>query len=389
MKIAAIFSVLAVLGLVGCARMPTAGPTRSEIFDQAANDKSYHFNLVEIDQQTLVALAARPKESLVTEFNHFGKPPNPRVGIGDTVAVTIWQSAAGGGTNGASSGGGASAEGGGAQTVVVPEQVVGADGGITVPYVGRVVANGRTPAEIGDSIEHLLAERIVVPQVLVTVPKGISGTATVLGEVVSGARVPLSGRGDRLLEVIASAGGAKSALYETDIRLSRNEATASISMDRLVSDPHENVYVWPGDIITLVKAPQTFSVFGATQSNMQLPFNADHLSLAQAVARAGGLTDMLADPEGVFLFRFEPQPVATALNIPASPSAPSEKLPVLYHLNLRNASGYFLASHFPVQDDDIIYVAGASTNSLQKFLTLLSSITGPVVSGALITRGAN
>src|SRR5277367_1264436 len=374
MKLTAAIGILAALCLVGCARLPTAGPTTSQIFDQAANDKSYHFYLVEIDQHALAAVSARPKESLVTEFSHFGKPPNPTVGIGDSVAVTIWQSAPGGGPSGASSGGTASADGGGGQTVVVPEQVVGADGGITVPYVGRVTAKGRTPAEIGDSIEHLLAERIVVPQVLITVPKGISGTATVLGEVVTGARVPLSGRGDRLLEVIAAAGGAKAALYETDVHLSRNETTASISMDRLVSDPGENIYVWPGDIITLVKAPQTFSVFGATQSNMQLPFNASRLSLAQAVARAGGLTDMLADPAGVFLFRFEPQPVAAALDIPASADLPSEKVPVLYHLNLRNASGYFLASHFPVQDDDIIYVAGASTNSLQKFLTLLSSI---------------
>jgi polysaccharide export outer membrane protein len=353
------------------------------------SDKDYRFNLVEIDQHALAAVATRPDESLFTGFSQYGKPPRQAIHVGDSVAVTIWQSTPGGGaTIGAPSGSAAAAEGGG-QTVAVPEQIVGADGGITVPYVGRVAANGRTPSEIEDSIVHLLAERIVVPQVLVTVPKGISGTASVLGEVVTGARVSLSARGDRLLEVIASAGGAKAALYETYVHLTRNETSASIPMDRLVSDPHENVYVWPGDIITLIKAPQTFAVFGATLNNTLLPFNSDRLSLAQAVARAGGLEDVRADPSGVFLFRFEPQSVVSALNIPAVGPTPSEKTPVLYHLNLRNASGYFLASHFPMRDDDIIYVAGARTNSLQKFLTLLSSITGPVVSGALISRGAN
>ena len=388
MKLENIFSVLAILSLAGCSGLPAAGPTASEIADQVTSDKNYHFNLIEIDQHALAAANARAKKSLVTVFSHYGKPATPTVGIGDSVAVTIWQSAPGGGTtNGSSSGGIVSAEGG--QTVVVPEQVVGADGGITVPYVGRVSADGRTPTEIEDSIEHLMTERVIAPQVLVTVPKGVSGTATVLGEVVTGARVPLSGRGDRLLEVIAAAGGAKAALYETYVHLSRNEMTASIPMDGLVSEPKEDIYVWPGDIITLIKAPQTFSVFGATLNNMQLPFNADRLSLAQAVARAGGLEDIRADPSGVFLFRFEPQPVVAALNIPDSARLPAEKTPVLYHLNLRNASGYFLASHFPMQDDDIIYVAGASTNSLQKFLTLLSSITGPVVSGALVSRGTN
>ena len=389
MKLPAILSVLSVLGLAGCSGLPAAGPTKKEIFDQAVNDKNYHFNLVEIDQHTLSTVTARPQESLVTTFSGYGKPANPTVGIGDSVAVTIWQSTPGGGAAGGSSSGGAASEGGGGQSIVVPEQMVGVDGGIVVPYVGRVIANRRTPAQIGESIEHLLADRIVVPQVIVTVPKGISGTATVLGEVVTGARVQLSARGDKLLEVIASAGGAKAALYETNVQLTRSETTASIPMGRLVSEPHENIYAWPGDIITLVKAPQTFSVFGATLNNMQLPFNAARLSLSQAVARAGGLTDVLADPSGVFLFRFEPQSVAAALNIGAGGLPPSEKVPVLYHLNLLDASGYFLASHFPMQDDDIIYVAGASTNSLQKFLTLLSSVTGPVVSGALITRGSN
>ena len=35
-------------------------------------------------------------------------------------------------------------------------------------------------------------------------------------------------------------------------------------MDRLVSDPAENIYAWPGDVLTLIQVPQTFSVFGAT-----------------------------------------------------------------------------------------------------------------------------
>jgi polysaccharide export outer membrane protein len=386
MKFSFILSGVAVLALAGCSGLPNAGPTKKEVFDQAVTDKSYHFNLVEIDEHALAAVSAEPVERLFAGFRQFGKPPNPRIGIGDSVAVTIWQSGAGGATSAA----GSATSSAGGQTVAVPEQLVGSDGGITVPYVGHVNANGRTPSEIGESVEHLLGDQIVAPQVLVTVPKGISGTASVLGEVVTGARVPLSGRGDRLLEIIAAAGGAKAPLYETYVRLTRNDLTTYIPMDRLVSEPVDNIYVWPGDVITLVRAPLTFSVFGATLNNQQLPFNADHLNLAQAVARAGGLEDLRADPAGVFLFRFEAPEVATALNLPAGAAVPPPgKTPVLYHLNLDNASGYFLASHFPMRNDDIVYVAGASTNSLQKFLTLLSSVTGPVVSGALITRGSN
>ena len=46
--------------------------------------------------------------------------------------------------------------------------------------------------------------------------------ATVSGEVVAGARVPLSVNGDRLLDLIALAGAAKSPVYSTN-RGSGNE----------------------------------------------------------------------------------------------------------------------------------------------------------------------
>src|SRR6266404_599615 len=50
-------------------------------------------------------------------------------------------------------------------------------------------------------------------------------------------------------------------------------------MERLVSDPAENIYAWPGDVLTLVKIPQTFSVFGATGLNTQVSFNAQPVGM--------------------------------------------------------------------------------------------------------------
>jgi polysaccharide export outer membrane protein len=53
--------------------------------------------------------------------------------------------------------------------------------------------------------------------------------------------VSLSLKGDRLLDLIAMAGGAKTPVYETSIRLSRGPVTATIPMEALVSDPAENI----------------------------------------------------------------------------------------------------------------------------------------------------
>ena len=192
---------------------------------------------------------------------------------------------------------------------MLPDQVVTPDGAISVPFAGRVRAAGRTPLQVQEKIQQSLAEKAIEPQAIVTISKTVTNTATVSGEVVSGARVPLSVGGDHLLDVIAAAGGAKAPVYETFVRLSRGGVTATIPMDQLVSDPAENIYAWPGDVLTLVEVPETFSVFGATTQNTEVPFGAEKISLDEALAKAGGLQDLRADPQGIFLFRFEPSRV--------------------------------------------------------------------------------
>jgi polysaccharide export outer membrane protein len=131
--------------------------------------------------------------------------------------------------------------------VTIPEQVVARDGAISVPFADRIPVAGKSPLEVQHDIEHRLAEKAIEPQVIVVVTKSVSNSATVSGEVVSGSRVPLSINGDRLLDLIALSGGAKSSVYETFVRLSREGVTVTIPMERLVSEPAENIYAWPGD----------------------------------------------------------------------------------------------------------------------------------------------
>jgi polysaccharide export outer membrane protein len=393
MKMTALLSCCAAIALTGCG-LPSAGPTSSQIVGQAVKRGQRQFDLVEIDYNVANILATQRRPSLATAFLQGGKPPSSRIEIGDSVSVSIWQSptasALSGGLPG-TTGGGASGESsaGGMQAVVVPEQMVSSDGAISVPYAGRVQAANRTPFQVEGTIEHLLAEKFIEPQVVVTVPHGGSDLATVSGEVVNGARVVLSERGERLLDVIASAGGVKAPVYDTLVRVSRNGQTVSIPMDQLIADPDQNIYVWPDDVITLVQSPRTFSVFGATLNNTEVPFGADKLSLSQAIAKSGGLQDLRADPAGVFLLRFEPDSVVRALGQPSLPSSVPGESPVLFHLNLQDVGGYFLASRFTVRDGDIIYVANAASDALQKFFTLIGTITGPVIGGVVVSRSTN
>jgi polysaccharide biosynthesis/export protein len=384
MKFAALLVCLTGAALAGCGYLPTSGPTAGEVIEQGAQDNQTRYAVVDVNAKVVATLLAQPSESFRTRFGKYGKPPAPKIGIGDTVSVSIWE-AAGGGLFGTSPTDHVSA---GSRNVTIPEQVVARDGGISVPFAGRVPVAGRSTVEVQHEIERRLAEKAIEPQVIVTIAKSVTNAATVSGEAVNGARVPLSVNGDRLLDLIALAGGAKSPVYDTFVRLSRNGVTATIPMERLVSEPTENIYAQPGDVLTLVRVPQTYSVLGATGQNAQLTFSAERITLVEALAKAGGLQDQRSDPAGVFLFRFEPPAVVAALNAPQLGTGPDRSSPVVYRLDMSDANAYFLAQRFPVEDKDIIYVANARLNELQKFFSLLNTLTGPVITGIVVKNAA-
>ena len=59
----------------------------------------------------------------------------------------------------------------------------------------------------GKACERKPEGKAIQPQVLVSVVRSVSNSVTVSGEVVNGARVPLSTKGDRVLDVIAASAG--------------------------------------------------------------------------------------------------------------------------------------------------------------------------------------
>jgi polysaccharide export outer membrane protein len=161
---------------------------------------------------------------------------------------------------------------------------------------------------------------------------------------------------------------------------------ATIPLEQLVGNPAEDIYAQPGDVITLLRVPQTFSVFGATGRNAEIAFDARNINLGEALAKSQGLRDDLAKPEGVFLFRYEPNAVVRALDQPVSAEARGGVSPVVYRFDLRDGKTYSLAQAFPVYDKDVIFVADAPAAQIYKFFTALNQVTGPIVTGLVTCR---
>jgi len=263
----------------------------------------------------------------------------------------------------------------------IPDQAVGPDGAISIPYAGRIAVAGRTPAEVERTIRHALAHKALDPQALVIVRQSAANSVAVAGEAIGGKRVQLSPGGDRLLQVIAAAGGEHAPVHDILVRLSRGGVTATVPLATLVAEPRQDIFAEPGDVVTLVRRPRTFSVFGASGRNAAITFTSDRMSLAEALAKSGGLRDDRADPRAVFLFRYEPVNVVRALGQPIASDARGGLSPIVYRLDLKAARSYLLASRFPVEDKDVIFVADAETQPLYHFFQVLSLLSGPVVGG--------
>jgi polysaccharide export outer membrane protein len=138
-----------------------------------------------------------------------------------------------------------------------------------------------------------------------------SSLITVIGEVnntiVSPAgRIPAQPFGERILDAITRAGGMRDQGQDTWVVLERHGQRASVPFGSLIYEPGNNIWAWPGDTIYFYKEPQTYLAFGASGLQGQFQFSAGPLAsawrmtLAAAMAAAGGLINVQADPGSVF-----------------------------------------------------------------------------------------
>jgi polysaccharide export outer membrane protein len=365
--------LLALLPLVGGC-LPHAGPSTAGIM-ASARETAPPFKVIALDPGLAELVSTQQGESFAAVFELGSSVPTLTIGVGDLVLVTIFEAAAGGLFSGEG------ALGGGTKSVSLPPQPVAQDGTIGVPYVGRVRAAGLRPTEVQANIEAALRDKAIQPQVVVTLAQSASASVMLAGEVATPGRVPLTLRGDRLLDVLVQAGGSRAPDYDSFVRVTRGNRSATVNLAQLIEDPAQNIYLRPDDLIYVYSEPRTFIAFGAT-GNATLPFEDDRLTLAQALGRVGGLSDSRADAQGVFVFRYEAPQVYAMLDSHHPLAATPAGVPVVYRINLRDPEGLFTTQRFLMRNNDILYVSNAPSTDLQKFL---ATITGNLGAAGSIT----
>src|SRR6516164_184028 len=383
-------SALGAMLMVGaCTVVPTSGPAGHDIREGQVDPKSLPYAYVEVTPR-IVDILATNTPRLSTAFKDRGGPSIIRFGIGDIVTVTLFESAAGGLFIPLE----AAARPG--NFITLPPQAVDNQGNISVPYAGAIRAQGRTAVEVQAAIVAALKDRALEPQAVVALADQRATSITVLGDGVGSIRFPASASGERILDAIARA-GLRSPGHDLWVMLERNGRREIVPFGALIYEPQNNIYVRPGDTIFIYSEPQTFLAFGATASltttasaganNRQFPFGAWRISLAEGIAKAGGLLDTQADPASIFLYRGETREIAQLLGIDCTPY-PGPIIPVIYNLNLRDPAGFFLATKFQMRNKDVIYAANAISVDSSKLLTYLRLIIGTAQDPVLFATNA-
>ncbi|HWL54747.1 MAG TPA: polysaccharide biosynthesis/export family protein [Chthoniobacteraceae bacterium] len=376
---------LAMAGCVGflsaCSTLPSSGPSPARIREGARTQvnpgEAPRYQLVPISRQVIDVVASRSSPgSLPDATTEAVSHRSQVITAGDTVEVTIYES--GGGLFG-----GATSEGPGRGSGTrLPSQVVDRTGEITVPYAGRIPVRGRTPHAVEDEITARLKEKAIDPQVVVAISEHKGGDlVTVSGDARNPTQVRVTLAGTRLLDAIAECGGSTGRAEETRVTLVRGKQVRRFLLSDLFHYPSHNAMLEPGDTILLSLQPRSYLAFGATGKNGQFPFDAAGLSLAQAMARSGGLLDGRATPSAVYLYRHESARIARRLAHGQKSTADRGTTAVIYHLDLHQPEGFFLAQQFPMQDGDLIFFPNAGSVGVMKFLELINAITAPGRSG--------
>ncbi len=369
--------------LAACAQLPTSGPSAKQIEQAASEANTAGIQVVDVDDAVARRLLAQRKQRLFSETLGLSPAAPDIIGLGDMLEVNIWEAPP------ATLFGAGSFDPRAATTAqratTLPDQMVDSDGNIGVPFAGKVHAAGQSPAALEAEIVKRLTGKANKPEVLVRRTRNSSSTVTVVGEVGSSLRFPLTPGGEKLLDALAAAGGLRQPVSKTTVQVTRGNDYYALPMDTVIRDPRQNIALRAGDVVTAIFQPLSFTALGATGKNEEINFEAQGISLAQGLARAGGLQDSRSDAQGIFIFRFEPE---SALPWPRQPviTTPEGMVPVVYRINLRNPTSFFVMQSFGLNNKDLVYIANAPVAEFQKFLNLVFSVAYPLLTTIQVTK---
>src|ERR1700730_3413517 len=387
-----LFAIVVAALLPACSLLPGTGPKSDAVEGNATagvrSATPLPYALVDVTADTIGFLSQPNLITFKGEFPDKRAKPEQVIGVGDVLNISIFEAAPGGlFTPGQASG----ARPG--NFVDLPPQAVDQKGSIYVPYAGEIPAAARTIPDIQQAIVARLRNRAIEPQAHVSLNQQHSSVVSVLGDVNTPGVLALNSVGERLMALIARAGGPKFEAIESYVTLQRDGKRVRVLLSRVVHDPAENLFIRPNDVIFITHEAPTFTALGALNQNIfgfnsEIAFDVETLTLAQAIGKAGGLNDNQSDPTEVYVYRYEDRHFLEKLGIDTTRFT-YDRVPTIYRLNMRDPSGMLLASGFQMRSKDVMYIANAKVVDYYKLLLLINNTTNTISNTANAVTNVN
>lgn len=173
------------------------------------------------------------------------------------------------------------------------------DGHVYLPVIGAVPAAGLTVTDFENDLREQARQYVIDPQVSVEILEHASQKFFVLGQVVTPGAFPVDGD-TTLIEALSMAGGIYPHASLQTATVVREGRILPIDIAALVKhgDIRRNVYMRDGDVV-FVPDGRNHRVFvlGEVQHPQVVPMEGRPLTLAEALAFAGGPTPARAKRE--------------------------------------------------------------------------------------------
>jgi len=253
------------------------------------------------------------------------------VGVGDVLSITVWDHPE------------LTLPAGPERSQIESGSWVRADGSFFYPYIGNVIAVGRTVGDIQADLAQRLAEFIPDPQVEVTVAAFNSQKVLITGAVARPGSQGITNLPRSLIEAVNEAGGLLNSANSQQVSIQRNGKTYYVNLHAFLSSgrANNNPTLRGGDIVNvpILERDVAFVLGQITlPGSVELPI--DGVSLTDAIATQGGLREETADAQGIFVFRGK---------------AGSDGIDV-FQLDATTPLAFVVGSKFMLRANDVVYV---------------------------------
>ena len=253
-------------------------------------------------------------------------------------------------------------------------QKVTTDGKLFYPYAGELQAAGLTAQELRAEITKRLSDKILNdPQVDVRVTGYYSRKAFVAGAVEKPGIVSFNENPMTLPDAIAYAGGFTDKADPSAMQIRRgdkvyninylNAFNANLPLERLMIKPDDQILV---PALTETQKDQKAYVMGEVGRPGIVNIYNGNLTLAEALATAGGLQALNATARGIYVIRNT-----------------SENQIDVFQLNAKNAMALAMADRFKLNSRDIVYVDASDLATWNRLVSLIFPSVNMVYYGAL------